>query len=294
MKFRLPLVCAVLCSVPALAQQPKRTDPIVRVTTIAERIEWGQFHSRVLGRTKGFCAVLPEGYRRTCGDWPVLFLLHGRGRNERTLIDDRSCRESLLQAPFVVILPQGDDGWYIDSPVRTQDRYASYLAEVIQWTASRYRLSDSAAKRAIAGWSMGGYGAPRFAQTRPGRFGLVGSIIGLLDFPRTGLPPGQSYPVPVERFGKGPAVWARFNPIHSVEKLHGSRIVLIAADEAFDRTMNENFRRELSRCGLQADWILLSGGHTFPVVRQALPILIDRVARFFRCHEKRRGMSGPG
>jgi len=279
--FRLLLAGWFVFSARVVAQQLPAPSPIVRVTKIADRIEWVEFRSRVLARTKRFCAVLPANYRRTRGDWPILYLLHGRGRHERTLIDDRSCRKILLQASFVMILPQGDDGWYVDSPVRPQDRYASYLAEVMHLTAGRYRLSESPSKRALAGWSMGGYGAVRFAQTHPGRFGLVASIIGLVDFPRTGLPSGQSYPVPIERFGTAPDVWARFNPIHSVGKLRGSRIVLIAADKAFDRTMNENFRRELSRCGLCPDWVLLSGGHTFSVVRQALPIVIGRTARFF-------------
>ena len=74
---------------------------------------------------------------------------------------------------------------------------------------------------------------------------------------------------------------ARFNPIRSVAKLRGSQVLLIAADRAFDRTMNENFGRELCRCGLRPDWILLSGGHTFSVVRQALPILIARTTEHF-------------
>ncbi|HCO23825.1 MAG TPA: hypothetical protein DIT97_12510, partial [Gimesia maris] len=80
---------------------------------------------------------------------------------------------------------------------------------------------------------MGGFGCVRFAERHPGRFAAVSSIIGLLDFPRSGLPEGQSYKVPVDRFGSDEAVWKQFNPIHAAEKLKGTSVLIITADQAF-------------------------------------------------------------
>jgi len=277
------LVWAICWTVAQQAGDDLGAPKPLRVIGIAERIELVEFRSAALGAEKRVCVVLPAGYERSHSTrWPVLVLLHGRGRNERTLIDDERCRQVLLKAEFVIVMPQGDDGWYVDSPVLRRSRYGTYMKEVILLADSSYRLSRCARRRAIAGWSMGGYGAVRVAQTSPEQFGFVCSIIGLLDFPRLGLPRGQSYPVPVERFGRDPEQWRRLNPIHFVPRLKGKKVLLIAAEEAFDRTMNENFAKELQRHGIDTDWVLLPGGHTFDVVRRALPVLIERVGKFFK------------
>jgi S-formylglutathione hydrolase FrmB len=249
---------------------------VVSVSKIADRIDHATFTSAVLKEGKRFCVVLPENYSAEQVDWPVLYLLHGRGRNERSLIDDEVARAALLRAPFVTVLPSGDDGWYVDSPVDPKRKYAQLLAETIRTAESKYRLSRDSQHRAIAGWSMGGYGATQYAETHPGEFALVAPIIGLVDFPRRGLPEGQSYEVPTKTFGDDPAEWTRLNPINSVEKLRGTSVLLIAASDAFDRTMNENFRERLRESKIEHEWIKLEGTHHLDVVKQALPIVIDR------------------
>src|SRR5690606_5787161 len=124
---------------------------------------------------------------------PVLYFLHGRGRHHASLIEDEVTRSALLETPFYIVLPQGLDGWYINSPVVDEDQYETYLEEVIAWVEAHLPVRRDAAGRGIGGWSMGGYGAVRFAQTHAGQFGFVASVIGLLDFPREEtLPEGQN------------------------------------------------------------------------------------------------------
>ena len=85
-------------------------------------------------------------------------------------------------------------------------RYATYLEEVMQLAEDElFENGGRSVRRGIAGWSMGGHGAPRFAQSHPRKFSALASIIGLLDFPRTpDLPEGQNYKVPEARFGGNP------------------------------------------------------------------------------------------
>lgn len=246
------------------------------------RVEIVTFYSKVLQKAKAFSVVLPDNYDHAKCDWPVLFLFHGRGRTERSLIDDAGARESLLKAPFVIILPDGDDGWYIDSPVRTADKYNTYIEEVVAQAGVLYNLSQKRGQRALAGWSMGGYGAVFFAEKHSAEFSVVASIIGLLDFPRTGLPKAQSYEVPSGRFGDDPSCWAFFNPINHVESLRVSFVFVVIADAAFDRTMNENFTAALTRAGVYHEVKRVSGAHTFDVVCSALPSVISFVAKSFK------------
>jgi len=244
---------------------------------IAPRIEEVAFHSEALGREMKAVVVHP---REDGSTQPVLFLLHGRGRNRRSLVDLPDVRHQFLAADCWVVLPDGDDGWYIDSPANPADRYNAYLEEVITRLTTLFRLNPDTARRAIAGWSMGGYGAVRFAETHPKQFGVVVSILGLLDFPRDEtLPPHRNYPVPVARFGSDAATWRRFNPLYGVGQLRGKSLQVITASDAFDSVMNQNFSAALDAVGIEHEFRRLPGSHTLDVVRAALPGVLEFVAR---------------
>lgn len=248
-----------------------------RVELLAPRLEELTFTSAALDREMRLVVVRPE---TTSDSTPVLYFLHGRGRHRRTLIDDEASRKELLQAGCWIILPDGEDGWYSDT---LAGNYASYLEEVMQVAETHYGLAPSAGHRAIAGWSMGGYGAVRFAQTHPDRFGLVAAVIGLLDFPRPAtLPEGQNYAVPQDPFGVDPAGWVAFNPLAGVESLRGKSLLVITAKDAFDRTMNVRFCAALDAADIPHDYRVLPGGHTLAVVHAALPLVLDFVRRSAR------------
>ncbi len=248
----------------------------------AERISFGEVRSAVLGRTLPIAVIAPATLPAT-GKAPVLFFLHGRGRNHRSLLDSEAARTALLAAPCYVVLPQGEDGWYINAPGNAGARYETYLEEVIAWAESQFPLSTEPAARGIAGWSMGGYGAVRFAQTHPGKFGFVASVIGLLDFPREeNLPPGQNYKVPVARFTADPATWRTLNPLQSVERLSGATLTLVLATQGFERTMTENFIATLKAKNLPARVHWLEGGHEFPLVERAVPLVVADMTAFLK------------
>jgi len=101
------------------------------------------------------------------------------------------------------------------------------------------------------------------------------TIIALLDFPKIGFPEGQSYKIPEERFGKKEEVWKLFNPINKTDKLRKMKLLIITADSSFDRTMNENFAAKLKEQDIPYKFICLKGAHTFQVVAEALPYVIE-------------------
>ncbi len=248
----------------------------------AERISFGEVRSAALGRTLPVAVIAPATPPAT-GRAPVLYFLHGRGRHHRSLLDSEAARTALLAAPGYVVLPQGEDGWYLNAPGNPAARYETYLEEVIAWAERTYPISGEPAARGIAGWSMGGYGAVRFAQTHAGKFGFVASVIGLLDFPREEtLPAGQNYKVPVARFTADRATWATLNPLHDVESLRGAEITLVLATRGFERTMNENFLAALKAKSVPARVHWLEGGHEFSLVERAVPLVVADLAAFLR------------
>jgi S-formylglutathione hydrolase FrmB len=240
------------------------------------------FDSGVLQAEKKFCLIVPESVAQAPDGWPVLFFLHGRGRTPRSLVDLEPMRQVFRGAPFCTVFPQGDDGWYIDSPVNPKGRYEAYLEEVIAWAGRVRPLTRTRERRAITGWSMGGYGAVRFAIRHPDDFGVVAGLIGLLDFPRPAdLPEGQNYAVPAARFGSDPDVWRQFNPLAEAGALRGRAVLLITAADAFDRTYNERFHARLRELKIPHEFLVLPGAHTFDVVQAAVPRIVNFVARNF-------------
>lgn len=274
-----------------LADLLLRIEPIAgasETSALPPRVAIVSLESKALGRALPVAVIAPTGASSTSASpqktFPVLYFLHGRGRHHRSLLDSPAAREALLAAPFYVVLPQGEDGWYIDAPADPAARYASWLAEVIAWAEKHLPLSRDPARTGIVGWSMGGYGAVRFAQAHPGRFGFVGSIIGLLDYPRPPtLPEGQNYAVAVKRFTDDPAVWERLNPLRQVVSLRGNAVCLVLASRGFERTMNESFIAALAAEGLPAPRVhRLEGGHEFPLVERAVPLVLADAAAHFR------------
>ncbi len=263
-----------------LAVNSETVEAKLETVELFPRILSVTFESQRLKQQKRFVVVVPENWKTIKpADRRTLVILHGRGRHELSLIDDKIIRKQLLDSGLFVILPDGDDGWYINSPVRKADIYETYLEEVLSVASSAYQLPTKRERWAIAGWSMGCFGCVNFAERHPKQFISVSSIIGLLDFPRTGLPEGQTYKVPTDRFGKDPEVWKEFNPLHGAVKLKGMSVQMITAHQAFDRTMNEHFRDRLIQLNIPQTWILLEGGHTFAVVREAMPYVLGHTKR---------------
>lgn len=250
----------------AEAETPALDDRIVELS----------FFSRALNREKRYMAMLPPGVAvGSDKTQPILLFLHGRGRNERSLIDDPEGRAALADFRGVVVLPSGDDGWYINSPMIAADRYNDYIEELLADAAARLPVTTERSGRGITGWSMGGYGCAMFAEAHAGEFAAFAPIIGLLDFPRDGLPEGQSYEVPEKRFGTDREVWARFNPINGAGALRDMKILIITGTAAFDRTMNRNFKAELEKLNIPCQYRELGGGHSFNVVTAATRLVVE-------------------
>ena len=152
----------------------------------------GSFFSKILNKKKKFVVVLPKNYTKDNKDFPVLYLFHGRGRNQHSLTDIPEAAEALKKAEFITVFPDGDDGWYINSPIIKKDRYNDYIEELMNYVENKFRISKKTAERGLSGWSMGGYGCTIFAENHSKSFSAVAPIIGLLDYPskRKGYPFG--------------------------------------------------------------------------------------------------------
>lgn len=249
---------------------------ITQMRKLHDRVLEYRMQSPALQAEAAFAVVLPATYSADSGSYPVVYLLHGAGRTHLTLTDFEATRQTLLDAPFVTVMPRGENGWWIDSAEDGESRYETLVTETIAAAEGVLNIATSATMRGITGWSMGGFGAARYASRHSSAFASVATILGLLDFPNTRLPEGQNHDVP-NVFGPTPSLQESFNPMREVEKLLGLQILTLTADRAFDYTMNRNFHRRLLELGKRHEYVVLEGKHTFESVEAALP----HVVRFF-------------
>ena len=165
---RLVLLLLIFLSVrPALAQG---------------RAECGSLPSKILRRPVRYCALLPSSFddaAQKSRKYPVLYYLHGRGDNEQTLINSgawsliEDLRKQKKIADFVIVTPQGDRAFYVNS-ADGKGRYSDFfIEEFMPFVERKYRVESSRAYRGIDGMSMGGYGALRFAFAHPELFASV-------------------------------------------------------------------------------------------------------------------------
>src|SRR5580765_5228396 len=146
----------------------------------ASRVQCGAMKSKYVPGRIGYCAMLPPSYDAKPGKrFPVLYFLHGLGGDQSFLAS--SGASSLIEeaweekrlGEFVIITPQGETSFYINS----RDGHIQYedffVREFVPQMERRFRLVGDRAGRAIGGISMGGYGALRFAFKYPQMFASV-------------------------------------------------------------------------------------------------------------------------
>ena len=148
-------------------------------------VETVQFQSKLANATLPYNVILPPDYRSARATrYPVLYLLHGFGGHYNDWVTRTNVADYVAQYRMIVVMPEGNNGWYTDSVGAPTDKYESYiLKDLIPDVQRRYRTIEARYGRAIAGLSMGGYGALKFGLKSPDTFVFVGSVSGALNLP---------------------------------------------------------------------------------------------------------------
>lgn len=144
-----------------------------------------ELKSVLLGRSINYRVLYPVEYESAGKQekrFPVLYLLHGVTGQSSNWIDRTRVALYATQYDLFIVMVEGGNGWYTDSATAPADKYESYiLRELISEVEKRFRVSQKRGGRAVAGLSMGGYGAFKFGLKYPEMFALVASMSGALD-----------------------------------------------------------------------------------------------------------------
>ncbi len=177
-QIRFILFLAILIgAVPVAAQIDRTAAPGWGV-----KVEERKLRSKLMGRDMPYRVILPREYA-TLKDsrYSVVFLLHGLTGHYSNWTDKTEIAKFAMAYDFIIVTPEGDDGWYTDSSSVPKDKYESYIVrELVPEIDSAFRTIAKRENRFIAGLSMGGYGALKFGLKYPDMFATVGSFSGAL------------------------------------------------------------------------------------------------------------------
>jgi enterochelin esterase-like enzyme len=213
-------------------------------------VDTATYDSTALGATGTFHVYIPPGFASTLQRYPVLYLLHGNDQSATAFLQiglqeqlDRLIARRAIP-PMIAVMIQGGPGannW--------RNRYERYVLEVQQLIDRMLPTVATRGERAIAGDSMGGYGAMNIALGHPQRFATVESWLGFFD----GLDGELRAARPtIERQGLRAYIYGG------------------ASDTIADPSENAPFAARLRAAGASAHGAVYAGGHTMETLQAHL------------------------
>lgn len=181
--------------------------------------------------------LLPEGFTPT-ERYPVLWLLHGAGESYASWVTKTKADVVTRDLRAIVVMPDAASGFYLDHfnggrrGAPAWERY--FLDEAIPQIEARFPIRRGRRWHAVAGFSMGGYGAAYLASQRPEYFGAAGPMSGFLAPRRPEMPAlfgiatGQSYE---GLFGPPDGAYAAgHDPVALAGNLRDTRLFVISGN----------------------------------------------------------------
>lgn len=146
---------------------------------IVIKIVPGILDSKLMQRGIPYRVILPENYDSSQKSYPVVYLLHGLFGSCDNWLDLTKITDYLTDKELIVVLVEGENGWYTDNSTVTGNKFESYIIkELIPEIENSLRVIAKRESRAIVGLSMGGYGAFKFSLKNPDLFVFAGSMSG--------------------------------------------------------------------------------------------------------------------
>jgi S-formylglutathione hydrolase FrmB len=254
--------------------------------------------------------LLPAGYEAGQQRYPVLYLLHGAFGNDTDWTTVGDAEAITAGAPLIVVMPDGGKGGFYTDWVNRQaygpPEWETYhVGELIPWVDDHYRTIAARDGRAIAGLSMGGFGAMSYASRHPDLFDWAGSFSGAVDITHS---PGAAGAIAAVAFADGglpgdqfgnrllmDANWQAHDPWVQAPHLRGMTLQIDTGNGALGpydngplgdpieeqvHEMSVSFHKRLLSLGIPHIWDDYGPGtHTWPYwrrdLRQALPSILS-------------------
>ena len=249
----------------------------------------GTFFSKSLSRPVHFTAVLcndnafgvennPHYERAT----KAVYLLHGYSGCDTDWFTNAPLQDLANRFNVNFFMPNGDNSFYLDQP-QTGFKYCTYVGEeFVEYTRKTFGLSDKREDTLIGGLSMGGFGALHTGLTYPETFDKIMAFSSALivDALDKMSPQDEN---PMANYGYYELIFGDMknaantdiNPLVLAKKLKEKgaripRIYMACGTEDFLFMPNNEFKAQLDKLGVEADYFTSPGIHDFVFWRASL------------------------
>jgi len=273
-KLNILLFCIVLLMVTGCEKEVEHDDITVDLNVHDEGTvdTLPVIKSTVLNRAMHYSVYLPPSYSSSTAKYPVLYLLHGMYGNYKDWVKNdmvtvlNAAIKNKKAKEMVVVMPDGLDAFYCNNYNAGAMKYEDFMInEFIPQIEAKYRINAERSGRAIAGLSMGGYGATFHAFKRPEMFCAAYAMSGALEM-------GTSAP-DLKQFFTGKNT-DELNALPAYTMECGSEDFLVI-------TANDNFNQFLSDKGFEHTYIKRTGAHDWQFWTACLPKAIEFVSIYY-------------
>jgi S-formylglutathione hydrolase FrmB len=252
------------------------------------KTETKTIHSAVLNADREYTIFLPKSYETDKDKkYPILYLLHGmmdtnkgwEGRGHLKDVADQ-LMASGEACEMIIVTPDAggnvyEGAWngYFDMPGWKYETF--FYTEFLPHIEKEYRVIGDKQHRAVAGLSMGGGGATKYAQTHSERFAACYAMSALMNIPEQGAAPAQN---PDDKMAILTQSVQENNCIKYVEDADDTRKTQLRSvkwfvdcgDDDFLLERNIEFTRAMNRQQIPCEFRVRDGGHTWEYWHSAL------------------------
>ena len=224
-----------------------------------------RYQSKVTGQWKNIYVYTPAGYATSGKRYPVLYLQHGGGEDERgwsnqgltDIILDNLIAEGKAEQMIVAMM----DG-------NSQDFAAELITDGIPLVENRYRTLTTADGRALAGLSMGGIQTLNTSIMHPGLFRYIGVF-------SSGW---FKNPQPFMANSSGEQYYAKLKERPDYyNKQFREFFITMGGKEDIAYENCKAMRERFDEMGIRYTYLETPGGHTWPVWRESLYHFVQKI-----------------
>jgi enterochelin esterase-like enzyme len=254
------------------------------------------------GSKMNYSVYLPMDYSTSQRSYPVVYLLHGYSDDETGWIQfgeagriaDIGITEGKIP-PCILIIPDGKVTWYCNSYDKKNLWEDNFINEFIPFVEKEYRVRAKKEFRAIAGLSMGGYGALKLSMRHTDLFSTcVALSSGTFTNEEIIKMPDADYSrYFTELYGKGlkgearlSEAWRANNPLDLInavplDKLKSVRFWIDCGDDDFLCNGNSQLHVDMKKLGIPHEYRVRDGGHSWSYWRSGLATGLEYIGEKF-------------
>jgi S-formylglutathione hydrolase FrmB len=261
-------------------------------------------NSKCLNKELKYSIILPADASAE-KRYPVIYLLHGIGGDNSSWLE-YSNPARLLQRmveagemePMIMVMPDGYLSYYSDAADGSLPYETAFTTELMATIDSLYPTIPDREHRAIAGFSMGGFGAMTLGLRNRDKFTAIAAFSPSIrtDEQYASEGPQEEWEKQWGRTFGGVGLtgtdritpyYKTRSPYHILDTIPVSEIadmtliIDIGDEEGTLTASNEQLHRRLLQRGINHSWTVRGGGHDFKCWNEALPDVLRRISREF-------------